>query len=168
MEYVYATLTLNELGQELNEENITAVLDAAGADVVESRVKAIVAALEDVDLDELGTDAGIPPASPPEAGTPDADTTADSDDTSERPDDSDTPDTATGNTPRERDDTVVDESESDGGELDGDEPAETDSNTVESDGGSRETPAGSTGTADVVTQESKGSAAPAEDEAGEP
>lgn len=53
MEYIYATLTLNELDQELNQENITAVLEAAGADVVESRVKAIVAALEDVDLEHL-------------------------------------------------------------------------------------------------------------------
>lgn len=65
MEYVYATLTLNELGQELNEANITTVLEAAGADVVESRVKAIVAALEGVDLDELGLEAGIAPVAPP-------------------------------------------------------------------------------------------------------
>ena len=57
MEYIYATLTLNELDQELNQENITAVLEAAGADVIESRVKAIVAALEDVDLEGLEFDA---------------------------------------------------------------------------------------------------------------
>lgn len=67
MEYIYATLTLNELGEELNQENITAVLEAAGSDVIESRVKAIVAALEDVDLDDIGTEAGIPPAPTPDA-----------------------------------------------------------------------------------------------------
>lgn len=58
MEYIYATLTLSELDRELNQENITAVLEAAGADVIESRVKAIVAALEDVELEEIGFDSG--------------------------------------------------------------------------------------------------------------
>lgn len=61
MEYIYATLTLNETGQEINERNLTDVLEAAGADVVESRVKAIVAALEDVDLHTIGAEAGIAP-----------------------------------------------------------------------------------------------------------
>lgn len=59
MEYIYATLTLNELEQELNQENITRVLEAAGADVIESRVKAIVAALEDVDIEQLGVETGM-------------------------------------------------------------------------------------------------------------
>jgi len=62
MEYVYATLTLNETGQEINQRNLTNVLEAAGADVIDSRVKAIVAALEDVDLADLGSEAGIAPA----------------------------------------------------------------------------------------------------------
>ena len=47
MEYVYAALLLHESGDEVNEDNVTAVLDAAGVDVEESRVKALVAALED-------------------------------------------------------------------------------------------------------------------------
>lgn len=64
MEYVYATLTLNETGQEINERNLTAVLEAAGTDVIESRIKAIVAALEDLDLDEIGAESGIAPAPP--------------------------------------------------------------------------------------------------------
>jgi large subunit ribosomal protein L12 len=33
MEYVYAALVLHESGEELNEENITNVLEAAGVDV---------------------------------------------------------------------------------------------------------------------------------------
>lgn len=61
MEYVYATLTLNETGQEINEQNLTAVLEAAGADVVESRVKAIVAALEGLDIHTIGAESGIAP-----------------------------------------------------------------------------------------------------------
>ena len=61
MEYVYAALVLHESGEELNEENITAVLEAAGVDVEESRVKALVAALEDVDIEEaIETAAAVP------------------------------------------------------------------------------------------------------------
>jgi len=62
MEYVYAALILNESGAEINEKNLTNVLDAAGVDVEESRVKALVAALEDVDIDEAVADAAAVPA----------------------------------------------------------------------------------------------------------
>jgi large subunit ribosomal protein L12 len=64
MEYVYAALILNESGEELNEENITGVLEAAGVDVEESRVKALVAALEDVDIEEAVAEAAAAPAAP--------------------------------------------------------------------------------------------------------
>lgn len=56
MEHVYATLTLHETGREINEANLTAVLEAAGAEVVESRIKALVAALEGADLDDIATE----------------------------------------------------------------------------------------------------------------
>ncbi|WP_181685334.1 50S ribosomal protein P1 [Halorhabdus salina] len=62
MEYVYAALILNETGEEINEDNLTDVLDAAGVDVEESRVKALVAALEDVDIDEAVEEAAAVPA----------------------------------------------------------------------------------------------------------
>jgi len=62
MEYVYAALILNESGAEINEGNLTDVLDAAGVDVEESRVKALVAALEDVDIDEAVEEATAVPA----------------------------------------------------------------------------------------------------------
>ena len=62
MEYVYAALILNESGEEINEDNLTAVLEAAGIDVEQSRVKALVAALEDVDIDEAVTEAAAVPA----------------------------------------------------------------------------------------------------------
>ena len=63
MEYVYAALILNETGEEINEDNLTGVLEAAGVDVEESRVKALVAALEDVDIDEaVETAAAVPAA----------------------------------------------------------------------------------------------------------
>ena len=62
MEYVYSALILNESGEEINEDNLTGVLDAAGVDVEESRVKALVAALEDVDIDEAVEEAAAVPA----------------------------------------------------------------------------------------------------------
>jgi len=61
MEYVYAALILHESGEEINEDNLTGVLEAAGVDVEESRVKALVAALEDVDVEEaIETAAAVP------------------------------------------------------------------------------------------------------------
>ncbi|RQG99966.1 50S ribosomal protein P1 [Natrarchaeobius oligotrophus] len=68
MEYVYAALILNETGEEINEDNLTDVLDAAGVDVEESRVKALVAALEDVDIDEAVSEAAAVPAAGAAAG----------------------------------------------------------------------------------------------------
>ncbi|RQG96005.1 50S ribosomal protein P1 [Natrarchaeobius chitinivorans] len=68
MEYVYAALILNETGEEINEDNLTDVLDAAGVDVEESRVKALVAALEDVDIDEAVSEAAAVPAGGAAAG----------------------------------------------------------------------------------------------------
>ncbi|MBZ6493745.1 MULTISPECIES: 50S ribosomal protein P1 [Natrinema] len=68
MEYVYAALILNESGEEINEDNLTNVLDAAGVDVEESRVKALVAALEDVDIDEAVSEAAAVPAGGAAAG----------------------------------------------------------------------------------------------------
>ena len=80
MEYVYAALILNEAGEELNEDNLTAVLEAAGVDVEESRVKALVAALEDVDIDEAIEEAAAVPAAGAAAPAAEADDTDDGDD----------------------------------------------------------------------------------------
>jgi large subunit ribosomal protein L12 len=61
MEYVYAALILHETDEEINEENLTDVLEAGGVDVEQSRVKALVAALEDVDVEEaIETAAAVP------------------------------------------------------------------------------------------------------------
>lgn len=54
MEYAYAVLLLSESGEELNEQNLRAVLEAANCSVSESRVKALVAALEGVEVDSVG------------------------------------------------------------------------------------------------------------------
>ena len=52
MENVYAAMLLHKAGKEISEENVTNVLTAAGitADVVQ--VKALVASLSEVDIDE--------------------------------------------------------------------------------------------------------------------
>ena len=61
MEYVYAALILHETDEEINEQNLTDVLEAGGVDVEQSRVKALVAALEDVDVEEaIETAAAVP------------------------------------------------------------------------------------------------------------
>lgn len=83
MEYAYATCILNESGEEINETNLTAVLEAAGCVVQESRVKALVAALEDIEIDsavnfdDLGADPNVAqttdaPSEPAEADLTDA------------------------------------------------------------------------------------------------
>ena len=52
MELVYAALTLHEAGEEVNEENLQSIVDAADLDVEDTEIKAMVAALEDVDIEE--------------------------------------------------------------------------------------------------------------------
>ena len=52
MEYIYAALLLHNAGKEVTEDAIVAVLTAAGIEVNEARAKALVAALEGVDIEE--------------------------------------------------------------------------------------------------------------------
>ncbi len=65
MEYVYAALLLHYGKQPINEENVTKVLQAAGIQVDEVRVKALVAALKEVNIDEaIKTAVAVPVAAP--------------------------------------------------------------------------------------------------------
>ena len=52
MEYIYAAMLLHRAGKEINEENLTRVLEAAGVQVDPVRVKSLVAALKEIDIDE--------------------------------------------------------------------------------------------------------------------
>jgi large subunit ribosomal protein L12 len=52
MNEVYAALILHESKKEINEENIKKILEAAGAQVEEAKIKALVAALQGVNIDE--------------------------------------------------------------------------------------------------------------------
>jgi large subunit ribosomal protein L12 len=52
MEYMYAAMLLHSAGKEISEDAVTNTLTAAGVSADSSRVKALCAALADVDIDE--------------------------------------------------------------------------------------------------------------------
>src|SRR5438034_276058 len=52
MEYIYGALVLHAAGKPVSEDNLKKVLTAAGVKVDETRVKALTAALEGVNIDE--------------------------------------------------------------------------------------------------------------------
>ena len=66
MEYIYAALLLHSAKKEINEENVKKVLEAAGVQADDARVKALVAALDGVNIDEAVSKAAMPvaPAAP--------------------------------------------------------------------------------------------------------
>ena len=69
MEYVYAALLLHKQKKEINEANITSVIKASGAAVNEAQVKALVAALADVNIDEAIKAAPVAVAAAPAAAS---------------------------------------------------------------------------------------------------
>ena len=66
-EYVYASLLLHRAGREISEENVKRVLEAAGIAVDEIKVKALVAALKEIDIDEAIKSAALPAVAAPVA-----------------------------------------------------------------------------------------------------
>ena len=52
MEYIYSAMLLHKAGKDITEDAVKAVLLAAGVTVDESRVKALVAALQGVNIEE--------------------------------------------------------------------------------------------------------------------
>jgi len=59
MEYTYAALLLHKLGKDINEDNLKAVVSAAGAEVDEAKVKVMVASLKDVDIADKLANASV-------------------------------------------------------------------------------------------------------------
>jgi len=64
MEYVYAAMLLHKAGKKVDEGNVKKVLEASGVKADEARVKALVSALEGVNIDEAIEKAAIPVAAP--------------------------------------------------------------------------------------------------------
>jgi large subunit ribosomal protein L12 len=52
MKYMYAALLLHSAAQKVDEENIKKILTAVGVKPEEARIKALVAALSEVKIDE--------------------------------------------------------------------------------------------------------------------
>ena len=72
MEYVYAALLLHSAGKKVTDEAITAVITAAGVEVDAVRAKALVSALEGVNIEEAISKAAFaaPAAAAPAAAAP--------------------------------------------------------------------------------------------------
>jgi len=68
MEYVYAALLLHSAGGKITEDNVKKVLSAAGVKTDEPRVKALVAALSEIKIDDaLKAAQAMPAAAAPAA-----------------------------------------------------------------------------------------------------
>jgi large subunit ribosomal protein L12 len=64
MEYVYSALLLHSVKQPINEDNVKKVIQSAGAKPDDGKVKALVASLEGVNIDEAITQAAVAVAAP--------------------------------------------------------------------------------------------------------
>lgn len=71
MEYVYAALLLHSSGKDVSEEGIKTILSAVGVAAEEVRIKALVSALEGVDIEEVLSKApSVAVAAAPAAAAP--------------------------------------------------------------------------------------------------
>jgi large subunit ribosomal protein L12 len=64
MEYVYASLLLHAAKKEISEASITSILKSAGISANPAQAKSIVAALENVNIDDAIKSAALPVAAP--------------------------------------------------------------------------------------------------------
>jgi len=70
MEYVYAALLLHSAGKDVNEDGIKKVVEAAGVTADEVRIKALVSALEGVDIAKVLSQAAAMPVAAADAVAP--------------------------------------------------------------------------------------------------
>ncbi len=64
MEYVYASLLLHQAKKAVDEASLKSVLTAAGIEADDTRIKALVASLKEVNIDDAIKSAAIPAAMP--------------------------------------------------------------------------------------------------------
>lgn len=62
MEYIYSAMLLHSAGKEVNEANVKKVIDATGTKSEDAKVKALVAALDGVNIDDVISKAAMPVA----------------------------------------------------------------------------------------------------------
>ena len=62
MEYIYAAMLLHKAGQKVEEASVKKVLEAAGVTPDDARIKALIASLEGVNIDEAIEKAAVPVA----------------------------------------------------------------------------------------------------------
>jgi len=67
MEIIYSALLLHSAKQKIDESNVTKVLQAAGITPNSIKIKAMIAALEGINIDEALSKAAMPVAAPVEA-----------------------------------------------------------------------------------------------------
>ncbi len=65
MEYVYAAMLIHKAGRKVDEATVKKVLEAAGVKPDDTRVKALVASLEGVNIDETVKKAETMPMAAP-------------------------------------------------------------------------------------------------------
>ena len=70
MEYVYAAMLLHKAGKTIDEKNLNEVLKAAGVNADPVRVKALVASLNEVDIDEAIKSSIMMPMAPASTAAP--------------------------------------------------------------------------------------------------
>jgi len=70
MEYVYAAMLLHSAKKEISEDSVAGVLKAAHVEADSSRVKALVASLKEVNIDEAISKAAVAVAAPVQAAAP--------------------------------------------------------------------------------------------------
>ena len=69
MEYIYAAMLLHKAGQKIEETSINKVLEAAGVKPEPTRAKALVAALDGVDIDKAIKEASVVQVAAPAASS---------------------------------------------------------------------------------------------------
>lgn len=70
MQYLYSALVLHKSGAEITEDKIEKILKAAGVDADKARIKALVAALSEIDIEEaLASAVMAAPAAAPAASS---------------------------------------------------------------------------------------------------
>lgn len=73
MEYIYAAMILHKSKKEITEDAVKKILTAGGVEVNEAKVKALVAALEGVNIEEAIKKQAMAAAPVAQASAPDAD-----------------------------------------------------------------------------------------------